>query len=338
MTKQTIAVLGPGSWGTALAQVLNDNGHTVRIWGNIPEQIDEINEHHTNTRYFEHIVLDENIKGYKDLTETLDGVDAVLFVVPTKVTRLVAKQVAQALKHKVIVMHASKGLEPDSHKRLSEVLEEEIPADFRSEIVVVSGPSHAEETIVRDLTLISAASKDLETASYVQNLFSNNYFRLYTNNDVIGVETAGALKNIIAVGAGALHGLGYGDNAKAAIIARGLTEITRLGVKMGANPLTYSGLSGVGDLIVTGTSVHSRNWRAGDLLGKGEKLEDIEANMGMVIEGISTTKAAYELAQELNVYMPITQAIYSVIYQGASIQDAIKEIMSGEFRHENEWV
>ncbi|NQN73443.1 NAD(P)H-dependent glycerol-3-phosphate dehydrogenase [Streptococcus suis] len=337
MTKQTIAVLGPGSWGTALAQVLNDNGHTVRIWGNIPEQIDEINEHHTNTRYFEHIVLDENIKGYKDLTETLDGVDAVLFVVPTKVTRLVAKQVAQALKHKVVVMHASKGLEPDSHKRLSEVLEEEIPADFRSEIVVVSGPSHAEETIVRDLTLISAASKDLETASYVQNLFSNNYFRLYTNNDVIGVETAGALKNIIAVGAGALHGLGYGDNAKAAIIARGLTEITRLGVKMGANPLTYSGLSGVGDLIVTGTSVHSRNWRAGDLLGKGEKLEDIEANMGMVIEGISTTKAAYELAQELNVYMPITQAIYSVIYQGASIQDAIKDIMSGEFRHENEW-
>lgn len=337
MTKQTIAILGPGSWGTALAQVLNDNGHTVRIWGNIPEQIDEINEQHTNTRYFKDIVLDENIKGYKDLAETLDGVDAVLFVVPTKVTRLVAKQVAQALKHKVVVMHASKGLEPDSHKRLSEVLEEEIPADLRSEIVVVSGPSHAEETIVRDLTLISAASKDLETAGYVQNLFSNHYFRLYTNNDVIGVETAGALKNIIAVGAGALHGLGFGDNAKAAIIARGLTEITRLGVAMGANPLTYSGLSGVGDLIVTGTSVHSRNWRAGDLLGKGEKLEDIEANMGMVIEGISTTKAAYELAQELGVYMPITQAIYSVIYQGASIQDAIKEIMSGEFRQENEW-
>ncbi|HFI0119257.1 TPA: NAD(P)H-dependent glycerol-3-phosphate dehydrogenase [Streptococcus suis] len=337
MSQQTIAVLGPGSWGTALAQVLNDNDHQVRIWGNIPEQIDEINEQHTNKRYFKDIVLDEKIKGYKDLAETLDGVDAVLFVVPTKVTRLVAKQVAQSLKHKVVVMHASKGLEPDSHKRLSEVLEEEIPAELRSEIVVVSGPSHAEETIVRDLTLISAASKDLETATYVQNLFSNRYFRLYTNNDVIGVETAGALKNIIAVGAGALHGLGFGDNAKAAIIARGLTEITRLGVAMGANPLTYSGLSGVGDLIVTGTSVHSRNWRAGDLLGKGEKLENIEANMGMVIEGISTTKAAYELAQELGVYMPITQAIYSVIYQGASIQDAIQEIMSGEFRQENEW-
>lgn len=337
MEKQTIAVLGPGSWGTALSQVLNDNGHQVRIWGNIEDQIDEINEKHTNTRYFKDIVLDEGIKGYKDLAEALDGVDAVLFVVPTKVTRLVAKQVAAILDHKVVVMHASKGLEPDTHERLSTILEEEIPAELRSEIVVVSGPSHAEETIVRDLTLISAASKDMEAATYVQELFSNRYFRLYTNNDVIGVETAGALKNIIAVGAGALHGLGFGDNAKAAIIARGLTEITRLGVKMGANPLTYSGLSGVGDLIVTGTSIHSRNWRAGDALGRGEKLEDIEKNMGMVIEGISTTRAAYELAQELGVYMPVTQAIYSVIYQGACIEDAIKTIMAGEFRQENEW-
>ena len=337
MEKQKIAVLGPGSWGTALSQVLNDNGHEVRIWGNLEDQIDEINEKHTNTRYFKDIILDEKIKGYKDLAEALEGVDAVLFVVPTKVTRLVAKQVAAVLDHKVVVMHASKGLEPDTHERLSTILEEEIPAELRSEIVVVSGPSHAEETIVRDITLISAASKDMETAKYVQNLFSNRYFRLYTNNDVIGVETAGALKNIIAVGAGALHGLGYGDNAKAAIIARGLTEITRLGVAMGANPLTYSGLSGVGDLIVTGTSIHSRNWRAGDQLGRGEKLEDVERNMGMVIEGISTTKAAYELAQELGVYMPITNAIYSVIYEGASIDEAIKGIMSGEFRQENEW-
>lgn len=337
MEKQTIAVLGPGSWGTALAQVLNDNGHTVRIWGNIEEQIDEINEKHTNTRYFKDIVLDGNIKAYKDLAETLADVDAVLFVVPTKVTRLVAKQVAEYLDHKVVVMHASKGLEPGTHERLSTILEEEISADLRSDIVVVSGPSHAEETIVRDLTLITAASKDLEAASYVQELFSNNYFRLYTNSDVVGVETAGALKNIIAVGAGALHGLGYGDNAKAAVITRGLAEITRLGVAMGANPLTYSGLSGVGDLIVTGTSVHSRNWRAGDALGRGEKLEDIEKNMGMIIEGISTTKVAYELAQELGVYMPITTAIYKVIYQGADIKEAILGMMKNEFRSEDEW-
>ena len=330
MDKQRIAVVGPGSWGTALSQVLNDNGHEVRIWGNIAEQIDEINNQHTNKRYFKDVVLSEEIKAYHDLKDALENVDAVLFVVPTKVTRLVAKQVAQ-------IMHASKGLEPNSHQRISTILEEEIPADLRSEIVVVSGPSHAEETIVRDITLITAASKDLETAKYVQELFSNHYFRLYTNTDVVGVETAGALKNIIAVGAGALHGLGYGDNAKAAIITRGLAEITRLGVKLGASPLTYSGLSGVGDLIVTGTSVHSRNWRAGDALGRGEKLADIEANMGMVIEGISTTKAAYELAQELGVYMPITQAIYKVIYDGHDIKDAIHDMMSNEFKAENEW-
>ena len=337
MKKQTVAVLGPGSWGTALSQVLNDNGHTVRIWGNVPEQIEEINTHHTNQRYFKDILLDEKIVAYHDLKEAVNGVDAVLLVVPTKVTRLVARQVAQVLEHKVTIMHASKGLEPDSHKRISQILEEEIPAEFRSEIVVVSGPSHAEETIVRDITLITAASKDLESAKYVQELFSNHYFRLYTNTDVIGVETAGALKNIIAVGAGALHGLEFGDNAKAAIITRGLAEITRLGVKMGANPLTYSGLSGVGDLIVTGTSIHSRNWRAGHALGRGQKLADIEANMGMVIEGISTTRAAYELAQELGVYMPITQAIYNVIYQGQDIREAIQDMMTNEFKPENEW-
>lgn len=337
MQVQKIAVLGPGSWGTALAQVLNDNGHDVRLWGNLPHQIDEINTRHTNTHYFKDVILDDKIKAYIDLEQALKDVDAVLFVVPTKVTRLVAKQVAQALDKKVVVMHASKGLEPNTHERLSVILEQEIPEQLRSDVVVVSGPSHAEETIVRDITLITAASKNLETAKYVQNLFSNHYFRLYTNTDVIGVETAGALKNIIAVGAGALHGLGYGDNAKAAIITRGLAEITRLGVKLGANPLTYSGLSGVGDLIVTGTSVHSRNWRAGDALGRGEKLEDIEKNMGMVIEGISTTKVAYEIAQELGVYMPITTAIYKTIYEGADIKEAIMGMMKNEFRSEDEW-
>ena len=328
MTRQKVAVLGPGSWGTALAQVLNDNGHEVCLWGNIPEQIEELNTKHTNTRYFKDITISEDIKATLDLKEALTDVDAILFVVPTKVTRLVAKQVAETRDHKAVIMHASKGLEPGTHERLSTILEEEIPAELRSEIVVVSGPSHAEETIVRDITLITAASKDHEAAKYVQKLFSNNYFRLYTNTDVIGVETAGALKNIIAVG---------GDNAKAAVITRGLAEITRLGVKLGANPLTYSGLSGVGDLIVTGTSVHSRNWRAGDALGRGEKIEDIEKNMGMVIEGISTTKVAYELAKELDVYMPITTAIYKVIYEGADVRDSILGMMSNDFRSENEW-
>ena len=232
---------------------------------------------------------------------------------------------------------ASKGLEQGTHERISSILEEEIPEEYRSEIVVVSGPSHAEETIRRDITLISAASNDLETAKYAQEIFSNDYFRLYTNTDVIGVETAGALKNIIAVGAGALHGLGFGDNAKAAIITRGLAEITRLGVAMGAQPLTYSGLSGVGDLIVTGTSIHSRNWRAGDALGRGEKLADIEANMGMVIEGVSTTKAAYELAQSMHIDMPITETIYKVLYENMDAREGILDIMRRETRTENEF-
>ena len=209
MVRQKIAVLGPGSWGTALAQVLNDNGHDVCLWGNVLEQINEINTDHTNIRYFKDNHLSENIKATLDLSEALKDADAVLFVVPTKVMRLVAKQVAEVLDHKVVVMHASKGLEPGTHERLSTVIEEEIPKELRSDIVVVSGPSHAEETIVRDITLITAASKNMETAKYVQELFSNNYFRLYTNSDVIGVETAGALKNIIAVGAGILHGLGW---------------------------------------------------------------------------------------------------------------------------------
>lgn len=337
MNPQKIAVLGPGSWGTALSQVLNDNGHEVRIWGNNVDQIIEINEKHTNEHYFKGITLSQDISAYTDLTVALADVDTILFVVPTKVTRLVAQQVAQVLKHKVTVMHASKGLEQGTHKRISSILEEEIPEAYRSEIVVVSGPSHAEETIRRDITLISAASKDLATAKYAQTIFSNDYFRLYTNTDVIGVETAGALKNIIAVGAGALHGLGFGDNAKAAIITRGLAEITRLGVAMGAQPLTYSGLSGVGDLIVTGTSIHSRNWRAGDALGRGEKLQDIEANMGMVIEGVSTTKAAYELAQSMNIEMPITETIYKVLYENMDPREAILDIMRRETRTENEF-
>ncbi|HEY0221377.1 MAG TPA: NAD(P)H-dependent glycerol-3-phosphate dehydrogenase [Lactovum miscens] len=337
MISQNIAILGPGSWGTALSQVLTDNGHHVILYGDSPAQIAEINEQHTNKRFFKDIVLDERIHASTDLKEVLKNADTILFVVPTKATRLVAKQVARDLDHKVHILHASKGLEQGSHERISTILEEEIPAELRGEITVVSGPSHAEETIVRDITLISAASKNQKDAKYAQELLSNDYMRLYTNTDVVGVETAGALKNIIAVGAGALHGLGFGDNAKAAIITRGLAEITRLGVAMGAQPLTYIGLSGVGDLIVTGTSKHSRNWRAGDALGRGEKLADIEANMGMVIEGVSTCKAAYELSQALDIEMPITETIYKVLYEGLEPRKGILGMMRREAKQENEF-
>ena len=335
--KQKIAVLGPGSWGTALAQVLSENGHEVKIWGNNPAQIDEINTYHTNRHYLPDLKLPENILGVKALEEAIIDADAILFVVPTKAIRAVAKEFAEKATNRPVIIHASKGLEQGSHKRISEILAEEIPTEKRQDIVVLSGPSHAEEVAVHDITTITAASENEESAKYVQELFMNDYFRIYTNNDVIGVETGAALKNIIAIGAGAIAGLGFGDDAKAAIMTRGLAEISRLGVAMGANPLTFIGLSGVGDLIVTCTSVHSRNWRAGNLLGKGHSFDEVLENMGMIVEGVSTTKAARELAAALGVEMPITETIYSVLYEGKAIEQEAKEIMLRDGKEENEF-
>lgn len=335
--KQKVAVLGAGSWGTALAKVLVENGHEVTIWGNHPEQLAKINQEHINQPYLPNILLPEELIAEADLAKCVQGVDAVLFVVPTKAIRSVAKQLVDVLTSQPVIIHASKGLEQGSHKRLSEVLAEEIPANKRQDIVVLSGPSHAEEVAVKDITTITAASKNEDYARYVQELFMNDYFRVYTNDDVIGVETGAALKNIIALGSGAIHGLGFGDNAKAAIMTRGLAEISRLGVAMGADPLTFIGLSGVGDLIVTCTSEHSRNWRAGDLLGKGHKLEEVLENMGMVVEGVSTTKAAYELSRQLEIEMPITEAIYATLYEGKNVQDVAKNMMLREGKSEKEF-
>lgn len=335
--KQKVAVLGPGSWGTALAQVLAENGHEVRLWGNHEAQIDEINTYHTNRHYLPDLKIPESIKGEKNLKNAVKDADAVLFVVPTKAIRSVAQEFTQVVENKPVIIHASKGLEQDTHKRISEVLIEEIPEEHRQGVVVLSGPSHAEEVAVHDITTITAACKDEELATYVQKLFMNDYLRIYTNPDVIGVEMGAALKNIIALGAGALHGLSYGDDAKAAIMTRGLAEISRLGVAMGANPLTFIGLSGVGDLIVTCTSVHSRNWRAGNLLGKGHKLDEVLENMGMIVEGVSTTKAAKELSDSMNVSMPITETIYDVLYNGKDVRQACQELMTREGTFENEF-
>lgn len=335
--KQKVAVLGPGSWGTALAQVLAENGHEVCIWGHNKAQIDEINLHHTNHHYLPDLVIPESIQGKESLEECIAEADAVLFVVPTKAIRSVAQEFTTKCHNQPLIIHASKGLEQGSHKRISEVLMEEIPVEKRRGVVVLSGPSHAEEVAIHDITTITAASENITEATYVQSLFMNDYFRIYTNDDVIGVETGAALKNIIALGAGAIHGLGFGDDAKAAIMTRGLAEISRLGVAMGANPLTFIGLSGVGDLIVTCTSVHSRNWRAGNLLGKGHSLDEVLENMGMIVEGVATTKAAYELSKQLKVEMPITEAIYKVLYQGKDVKQAAKEIMLRDGKTENEF-
>jgi len=334
--RQKVAVLGAGSWGTALSMVLDENGHEVRLWGNDPEQAKEINEQHTNAHYLPGAKLSEAIVAYTDLKAAIANADALLFVLPTKAIRVVAKEVAGLLddQNKPHLIHASKGLEQDTHKRISVIIQEEIPAEKYDSLVVLSGPSHAEEVAKKDITTITAASENEEAAGYVQKLFMNPYFRVYRNTDVIGVELGAALKNIIAVGAGALHGLGYGDNAKAALMTRGLAEISRLGIAFGADPLTFIGLSGVGDLIVTGTSRHSRNWRAGDLIGKGHDLDEVLNNMGMVVEGVATTKAAYELAQEKGIEMPITEAIYKVLYEKVDVKKAIEELMLREGKAE----
>lgn len=332
-----ITVIGAGSWGTALSMVLADNGHGVRIWGNKAEQIHEINEKHTNETYLPEIQLPETIKGYVSLEEAMSGIDTVLLVVPTKAIRSVIQQLKNFVKQPITIIHASKGIEPGSFKRISEMIEEEMPKELVESIVVLSGPSHAEEVSLRHPTTVTAASYHLQAAEKTQKLFMNTNFRVYTNRDVLGVELGGALKNIIALGAGISDGLGYGDNAKAALISRGLTEITRLGCEMGANPLTFAGLTGVGDLIVTCTSVHSRNWRAGNLLGKGHNLEEVLENMGMVVEGVRTAEAAYHLAGKLYIEMPITNAIYNVLFNGKNAKEEVDKLMGrtgkGEASH-----
>ena len=327
-----IAILGAGSWGTALAMVLAENQHEARLWGNNEAQIKEINERHTNEHFLPGVFLDPSIRGYLDLAEAVKDVDAILFVLPTKAIRIVAKQLNDLLKNKPMIIHASKGLE--QYKRISEILAEELDRDRYEDIVVLSGPSHAEEVSRRDITTITAACENIESAKYVQKLFSNSFFRVYTNTDCVGVEMGAALKNVIAVGAGALHGLGYGDNAKAALMTRGLTEISRLGVAFGADPLTFIGLSGVGDLIVTCTSIHSRNWRCGDQIGKGIPLPTILENMGMVVEGVETCKAVYALAKEKNIEMPITTAVYNVLYNGHDVRKEIQCLMGREYKSE----
>lgn len=336
MTKK-IAVLGAGSWGSTLASVLIENGHDVTLYTNVVEQAAELNEKHTNEQYMPGFKYSEKLRATTDLEEALTDTDAILFVVPTKVTRLVAKQVKEVLaklKQRPMVIHASKGLEIGTHKRISEIIHEELTDRYCSSIVVLSGPSHAEEVARHDITLITAASEEEKAAKQVQDMFTNNYLRIYTNNDVVGVETGAAFKNVIAIGAGILHGLGYGDDAKAALMTRGLAEVARLGMAYGASPLTFMGLSGVGDLIVTCTSVHSRNWRCGDQLGQGKPLDEVIEDMGMVIEGINTAKAAYDLSREEHIEMPITEAIYNVLYNKADIKEEIGSLMTRDSKSE----
>lgn len=329
MTK--IAVLGAGSWGTVLGSMLADKGYEIVLYGNNEKVNDEVNQHHTNEHYMKNWQVNETVTATGDLKQALKAAEIVLFVLPTQAIRSVAQNVSKVLKQinaKPLLVTATKGIEPGSKKLISEILTEEIYPDDEDKIVAISGPSHAESVAQKDLTAISCASTSRKNAQKVQQLFSNDYFRLYTNSDLIGVEVAGAVKNVIAIAAGILVGKHYGDDAKAALMTRGLAEITRLGVNyFGADPMTFSGLSGIGDLIVTCTSVNSRNWRCGKQLGEGKSLDYILQNMGQVVEGATTVKAVHELCQEKQIDMPISEAIYRVLYQNSNVDNEITRMM-----------
>ncbi|MCG7343020.1 NAD(P)H-dependent glycerol-3-phosphate dehydrogenase [Sporosarcina sp. ACRSL] len=325
---ERISVIGAGSWGTAIAFVLAENGHDCLLWARRNEQAAEINEQHTNANYLPDVSLPANLKATSDLKAAVQHADNIVIAVPTKAIRELCAEINELAGNAKLFIHVSKGIEPDTLKRISEMMEEEISSVKRTAIVALSGPSHAEEVVHRHPTTVTAASFNKEAAENVQDLFMNQYFRVYTNDDLVGVELGAALKNVIALAAGITDGIGYGDNAKAALITRGLAEITRLGMKMGANPLTFSGLTGLGDLIVTCTSVHSRNWKAGNLLGQGKSLDEVISGMGMVIEGVRTTKAAYQLSKRYDVSMPLTEALYSVLFDNVAPKEAVDQLMS----------
>ena len=332
-----IAVLGIGSWGSALAQVLDDNGHDVVVWSREQEQVDEWNTLHTNNQYLPDIKMPERVVATTDMREAVTDCEMVLVVIPTKGIRSIMERlidVFDALAPNPIITHATKGIEPETHLRVSEIIKQALYGQEYQEVVVLSGPSHAEEVIRREITTITAACINQEAAEVVQAAFMNNYFRVYTNQDVLGVELGGSLKNIIAIGAGILDGLGFGDNVKAALITRGLAEITRLGVELGADPMTFSGLSGMGDLIVTCNSIHSRNYRAGKLFAQGHNKDYIENEIGMVVEGIMTCKAAYQLAKQHHIEMPITESLYHLIYQDAPLDGGIQALMDRQGKSE----
>lgn len=330
---EKIAVIGAGSWGTALSVSLCGNGHTVKIWDVDREHLKELSEHRENKRYLPEVKLPDTMEICYSAEDTVGGADIVLFSAPSQHFRSALDTVLPYLKPETVLVNVAKGIEQKSLKRLSEIAFEKQP---NAKYVVLSGPSHAEEVGRTMPTTLVSASEELEVAEYIQDVFMSDRLRIYTNSDVIGVELGGALKNIIALGAGISDGMGYGDNAKAALMTRGITEIARLGAKLGADLSTFSGLTGIGDLIVTCTSMHSRNRRCGIMIGEGMNPSDAVKKVGMVVEGIYTTEAAYELAQKVGVEMPITEQIYNVINEKIDAREAVKSLMSRHKKHETE--
>ncbi|WP_300279253.1 NAD(P)H-dependent glycerol-3-phosphate dehydrogenase [Peptacetobacter sp.] len=330
-----VCVLGTGSWGTALALSLAKNKFEVFMWTRRKEQADYINKNRENTEYLPGAKFPENLNVTDNIDEAIKDSEIIVIAVPSQSVREICSKLKGKLNSNQILVNVAKGLEKGSGKRLSEVCKEELP---NSKYVMLSGPSHAEEVAKELPTTIVVSSESIESAQTVQDAFMSPSLRVYTNPDLIGVELGGALKNIVAFGAGICDGLGYGDNTKAALMTRGITEISRLGIAMGAKVITFTGLSGIGDLIVTCTSMHSRNRRAGILIGKGYSLEETLKEIKMVVEGITATEVAHDVAKKLGIDMPITNAIYGVLHEGLEPSEAINRLMTRNKKNEVEHI
>ncbi len=327
-----IGFIGTGSWATALAQVLCDNGHDVLLYGISQEEVNDINDNHQNSRFFKDVALSEKIKATDQMNDIIDR-EVLLLGIPSKAMESVLLDLKQRLDHPVYIINVAKGFHPVSKERLSVVIKRNLEGHLKGVISLI-GPSHAEEVILRKLTVINSVSDDLEAARMVQELFANDYFRVYTNTDVVGAELAAALKNIMAIASGVLCGIGEGDNARAALITRGLHEMLRFGLYFKANSETFYGLNGVGDLVVTASSIHSRNFKAGEMIGKDGSAQRFMKENKTTTEGVGACKVVYEIAKENGIEMPITNEIYNVLFLNKDPKAAIVDLMSRPLKHE----
>lgn len=329
-----LTILGTGGWGTALASLLAAEGRSVTLWGRNAEFVRELSELRENRPYLPGVPIPDAVRFEEDLAAAVAGAAAVALVVPAQAMRAMVTTLGPLLAGKPLLVSCAKGLEKDSHLRLSQVIAECLPQGSYRGLVALSGPNHAEEVGRRIPTATVVASADPGAAREAQDLFMTPHFRVYTNADLIGVELAGALKNVIALASGISDGLGFGDNTKAALMTRGMAELARLGIALGANPLTFAGLAGMGDLIATCTSRHSRNRRAGEEIGRGRSVTEILAESRMVVEGIWTTVAAVQLAESCGVELPIARVLQGVLFAGKDPQAAVAELMERDPRAE----
>ena len=319
-----ISILGAGSWAMGLAILLKDNGHSVTIWSAVEEEVEILKKDHENPRFLPGVIFPESINLTTDIETACKGRDIIILAVASRFIRSTAARLKGLVRPGQVIVNVAKGLESGSLLTMREVIRSELE---NADVYVLSGPSHAEEVSRKLPTAVTIAGDNPDTAKYLQNVFSSNVFRVYTSKDALGVELGGSLKNVIALSAGMSDGLGYGDNSKAALITRGIREISRLAVKMGAEPETLYGLSGIGDLIVTCASHHSRNWKAGYLIGQGKSMDEAVDEVHMVVEGIVSAGAAKQLADKYGVEMPIVNEVNRILFEGADPKASVDKLM-----------